>query len=342
MNITASARRQDQPLKLGAHGYRIEADEAVINAEINVPPYHSGGAWLLQLWASSEPQRGPGSSGTKISEIQFELPTPLANYSHRVEARVPALLPPQGQRYVMSLVLVEARTAGEPSVQDIAQFPEREQFPGPQLNGEVGYTIRGGEVRLHASSIVNPRPTENLSGSLALELWAFAVSAPERHDGERHCLARAPFGCIAGQERLVEIEQQVPFAEPPVGRWQLALLLCEWTQAFGYVTRDRRDFAQVYQRAPEAPLPVAAALPAVTESIANRAAPSHCGVQLRSPRLVSIQSASVEDLAKLKGLNLRIAKEIVRARPFASIDELLRVHGIGRKTLERIRACVTL
>jgi len=57
---------------------------------------------------------------------------------------------------------------------------------------------------------------------------------------------------------------------------------------------------------------------------------------------VSIQTASVEELARVKGLNLKIAKEIVKARPFAALEDLLRVHGVGRKTFDKIRALITL
>lgn len=54
------------------------------------------------------------------------------------------------------------------------------------------------------------------------------------------------------------------------------------------------------------------------------------------------QNASVEELAKVKGLNLKIAEEIVRARPFASLEDLVRVRGIGAKTVARLKDLVTL
>lgn len=44
----------------------------------------------------------------------------------------------------------------------------------------------------------------------------------------------------------------------------------------------------------------------------------------------------------MKGLNLKIAEEIVRARPFASLEDLVRVRGIGAKTVARLKDLVTL
>jgi DNA uptake protein ComE-like DNA-binding protein len=52
---------------------------------------------------------------------------------------------------------------------------------------------------------------------------------------------------------------------------------------------------------------------------------------------VSIQTGSVEELAAVKGLTLKLAKEIIKARPFTSVKELVRVRGIGEKSLVRLK-----
>jgi competence protein ComEA len=57
---------------------------------------------------------------------------------------------------------------------------------------------------------------------------------------------------------------------------------------------------------------------------------------------VSIQTASVEELAKVTGLNPKLAKEIIKARPFTSVNDLLKVSGIGEKTLQRLKPLLTL
>jgi DNA uptake protein ComE-like DNA-binding protein len=365
MNLTSSARRSEQPLQIGSrHGYRIEADLASINAEISVPPYHPGGAWSLELWASPHAYAGGELHGVKLSEVQFELPTPLAPHTHRVEAQVPAQLPLQGRAHVMLLALVEQWTG---RVHDVAQYAELESFPAPRLEGDVGYEVLGAEVVLRAAAIVNARTAGNLSGTLSLELWALPLAAGAASAGG-HRLAAAQLAPVAGGEAAYGVQCRAAFSEPPPGRFELCLRLREWTQALGYVTRDQRSFALPYEVASEAmaaPAPVstleAPALeprsvevagpeavlelaPVAEASVAPPVSeePPSSGPLPRASRAVSIQTGSVEELARVKGLNTKIAKEIIKSRPFDSLDALLKVRGIGRKTLERIRTLVTL
>jgi len=57
---------------------------------------------------------------------------------------------------------------------------------------------------------------------------------------------------------------------------------------------------------------------------------------------VDINTASVEQLEEIPGLGPALAQRIVEFRekngPFGSVDELLKVRGIGEKSLEKIRA----
>ena len=62
---------------------------------------------------------------------------------------------------------------------------------------------------------------------------------------------------------------------------------------------------------------------------------------------MNINTADVETLAKnLQGVGETRAQEIVRHRetygPFASVDELMEVKGIGQSTLDRNRDLITL
>ncbi len=329
MNVTSSVRRAEQPVQIGSrHGYRIDGDVAYLNAELSVPPYHPGGSWALELWASEHAYQGGEPAGVRVSEVQFDLPTPLAPHTHRVEAQAPARLPLQGVAHTMLLALVELDGA-ERRVHDVASYPALEAFPAPHFEGTVGYQVRGHEVALQAAEVANPRAASNFSGTLSLELWAVPQNselAPESGGGV--CLAAAQLAPIAGGQSAHELDCRAVFNEPAPGLYALQLLLREWTQAFGYLTRDRRGFALPYRvQAPEARAP---------ESV-----PPASVIVPRS-RAVSIQTASVEELARVKGLNLKIAKEIIKARPFAALEDLLRVHGVGRKTFDKIRALITL
>ncbi|MBK6916534.1 MAG: helix-hairpin-helix domain-containing protein [Deltaproteobacteria bacterium] len=52
---------------------------------------------------------------------------------------------------------------------------------------------------------------------------------------------------------------------------------------------------------------------------------------------VDVNTAGADELASLPGVGPAIAARIVAGRPFVSVDALLRVRGIGPKTLARLR-----
>jgi competence ComEA-like helix-hairpin-helix protein len=328
-----SVRRQEQPIEIGSYGYSIEGDEVALNAELQVPPQHAGGEWSLELWATDQSYREGALAGTKIAEVPVALPTPIVPYLHQVDVRTPARLPLQGRAYAMVMALVRRGPEGA-SVDAVANFAEPQLFVAPHLAGHVGYQIEGREVVLDAQ-IVNPRGDDNLSGTLSLELWAFPEEGAAS-EGVR--LAAAALGCVSGQHFLPAVERRVAFGEPPVGRHRLAMILCEWTAADGYVARDRRDFETSYER--RAPEPAAEARPPAPKAAPAAPAPATATATATGP--VSIQTATVEELAKVKGLSLKLATEIVKARPFTSVDDLLRVRGIGDKTLERLKSLLTV
>jgi hypothetical protein len=55
---------------------------------------------------------------------------------------------------------------------------------------------------------------------------------------------------------------------------------------------------------------------------------------------VDLNVASEADLTSLPGVGAVLARRIVEARPFPSVDDLLRVSGIGPQRLEAVRARV--
>jgi len=52
---------------------------------------------------------------------------------------------------------------------------------------------------------------------------------------------------------------------------------------------------------------------------------------------VEINTASLEQLDQITGVGPVLAQRIVDARPFSLVDDLLRVSGIGEKTLQKIK-----
>ena len=327
----------------GSHGYRIEGDVAFLNAEIAVLAAEAHRAqWALQLWACNEAFSGGTLSGFKIAEAKVELPHDDSGPKH-VQAEAFARFPAERREYSMVLVLASASREGAfEQVHDFANYPERQPFATPHLDGAVGYAIHGSEISLRADRICNPRNATNLSGTLSLDLCALAEPY---HGGELRgeIVAAAALGQIAGQTLVENVDRTVPFAAPPVGRWHMVLALREWTAAAGFVTRDFCSFAEAYETPapaaePAAP-PAESAVTSAEEDVVAAPTPPVAGPR---DRRVSIQTAPVDELAKVKGLTKKLAAEIVKLRPFASVDELVRVRGIGEKTLRKLRELLTV
>lgn len=398
MTAKHTLHRQEQTIELGPrHGYRIEGDHVFINAELLVPQGFAAEV-ALELWAAEEPHRDGPLGGLKLAGLALELPTPIGPYVHHVDTRISARLPLQGGVYAMVLALVERGPDGQETVHAFANYADPQTFMAPRFEGTVGYRVEGPDVVLQADGIFNPRADTNISGTLSVELWAFpesgsATGSTPSTGGIQ--LAATELGSLDGQAGLAAFERRVTFSEPSTGRHRIALLLCEWTFASGYVARDRRDFDCGYEcsepelasaaQAPVAaaaaarpverlrlvppvaiePVVVAAPAPAVaavapatavvatpapaaadvSAKVANDAranAEATAPTKAAAPGLVSIQTGSVEELAAVNGLNLKLAKEIVKTRPFTSVQDLVRVRGIGEKSLVRLKGLLKL
>jgi DNA uptake protein ComE-like DNA-binding protein len=73
---------------------------------------------------------------------------------------------------------------------------------------------------------------------------------------------------------------------------------------------------------------------ACTSTLVTRMSPEQLAA-LEQP--VDVNAASAEEIASLPGIGPTIASRIVAGRPYASIDELLDVEGIGPKRLDALR-----
>ncbi|MCP5340524.1 MAG: helix-hairpin-helix domain-containing protein [Sinobacteraceae bacterium] len=62
----------------------------------------------------------------------------------------------------------------------------------------------------------------------------------------------------------------------------------------------------------------------------------------RAEALPSVNTASADELAAIKGLSKTVAQAIVAGRPYASLDELTRAKGMGEKLLAKLRQQLSL
>jgi|SRR6185312_1158110 len=57
---------------------------------------------------------------------------------------------------------------------------------------------------------------------------------------------------------------------------------------------------------------------------------------------ISLNSASLEELQKLPGIGAKKAEAIIQARPFKSVEDIMKVKGIKAKTFDKMKDHLTL
>jgi hypothetical protein len=304
---------------VGAHGYRLNADQMALWAEVDGDP----GEVCLALWA--QPVDAEDAAARILVAEWRTLLQPVGDGTPvQIDGEVFASVPSGASdwRMVMTLsaVLADGRRCGK----DERVFARPQGFLQPVLVCGADLSAQAAEAGLALASvgIRNPRAEDNLSGSLRLELWALAAPyAGGAFAGE--CLGGVEVGPLAGQAACGGLTGF--WAAPSDAEAELVLMLREWTP-FGWLTRDHR----AVNRAPL--VPVAPEVPAVAAS-----APTPSKPKARNAHLLNVNLATEEQLVAIDGLNRPLAKAVIAARPFASIDDLLRIHGVGEKRLARMR-----
>ena len=265
----------------GEYGYRMNGDSASLSAELAVLDGQAlaGADWALQLWACDADASGR-LQGVKVAEVNLGALDGDGYGTTPVGGNTVALPPAGNGAHTMVLALASGANGQFSQIHDFAVFDRPQSFTQPRLDGVVGYRFEGQSVRLTVARIENPRDAGNLSGSLALELWA--LDAPYGGGAFLGSLVGGvQLGALAGQSEWREIAVDADAAPLPAGRWQLVLMLREWTPA-GFVTRDYCNFAvphvvDIFAAPPAAtPVPTSGAeAPAVaTPAVATPAAPT--------------------------------------------------------------------
>ena len=223
-------------------GYRLDGDSVTLNADIaRCNPDAANCNWRVQLWACRGPFQGGHIDGVKVADVAAP---EVVNAPTSIVATTLATFPPAGQ--YRSMVMAVASQDGKfATIHDYANFPLTQSFLSPRLLGNVGFRLDGDTVKIDVEAIDNSRDSDNLSGTLSLELWALT----ERYEGGDFNgveLAGVNIGTLAGQCRLHDLSFTLPLNSAMDGERYVVLMLREWT-AGGYITRDFTCFAQPVQ-----------------------------------------------------------------------------------------------
>jgi DNA uptake protein ComE-like DNA-binding protein len=350
-----SVSPENNATRLGEnHGYRFDGDFVYLNADVifSDADLDADQAWALQLWACETGFPGAELSGVKVAEMTV---LPMAG-SIFAEACCAALPPAGAADQVLALALVSYAADGLPEVRDLAIYADPQSFFQPRFDGKLSCALIDGVAELKIDAICNPRAEDNLSGTLSLEVWA--LDAPYAGGGWTGCpVATAIIGVLGGGNEWTDCQFNVHAALPVEGA-ALTVMLREWTPA-GYVTRDYRNFAATPAKAEEKAKPAAKAKPVAKPKAVVAAKPAAVAkapvAEVKKPaakaadvpakkvvaakaaaKAVSINKASEDELAALKGLPREVARAIVAGRPYASIEDVCKAKGMGLKKLAKL------
>lgn len=340
-----------------SHGYCFEGDIAHLNAELvaHNPELAGTQEWALQLWAGKVNDSFNPANCTKVAEVALGSPFGTSQNLALVQGESAALPPAGSEPYAIFLALATGTQGLFDTIHDFADYPQSEIFVQPRLCGAISHKLSDNTLELKIDGIENQRAADNLSGTLALELWS--LSTP--YQGTQWTgspVASLIVGTLSGQCRWSDLDYATNAALPEQPGY-LTLMLREWTPA-GYVTRDFRTLAEPKQIAQTAPKsetkPVAKAAPKAGKQTApakeapaastqpSKTAPAAKAAEASSSTGTSINKATEAELIAVKGLGATVARAIIAGRPYAALEELCRVKGMGAKLLAKIKSQLKL
>lgn len=322
------------------HGYCFAGDFVHLNAEIclDAADLTSGDSWSLELWASTAGFADTGQNAVKVAGMAVD---PIAG-CFSLAACCPALPPLGASEQSIGLALVSRNADGAMQVRDLSVYPTTERFLQPRLLGEVACTLADDTARITIEAIANPRTIDNLSGTLALEVWS--LDAPySGGDWSGQPVASVVLGRLAGGDEWTACTYNVP-AAAPADAAALTVMLREWSPA-GYVTRDCRNLpGKAKTKIAKAVAPKATV---DTENVVEKAVKESAATRLKADKkpgkekargvALAVNTASEVELKAIKGLSGNLAKAIIAGRPYASLDDLCRAKGMGTKLLAKLR-----
>lgn len=251
---------------------------------------------------------------------------------------------------------------------------QAQQFSNISMNG-CGYRITGNRVVISIDQIKSNRPSDNLSGTLQVQLCAISQNAGQLHE---YRMASTTIGELAGQCELTHCEYDLIFEEPPAGVWQFILQINEW-DGQAYTLCDSAYFEVPYETDLTRAYPVTEIVtstiePTVVETTSDDVTTDHLTPlpeqdvqQAEAPTVETstvdekpvsaspsdkpsvkknskagcddlslINQAKKAQLRGLKSINKKVLEKLIAERPFKSMKAVLNVKGMGPKVLDRM------
>jgi Helix-hairpin-helix motif len=317
-------------------------------------------------------------NGHIVAEVALPPMSEVADEIEHVDMTAFACPPLGAGEHVMVLVLATGRPGRFDEVHDFSVYPRRQLFLQPRMRGMVGYRIEGDRVRLSVERIENPRDAANRSGTLALELWALpAPYGGGPFHGPRLAGVVIGQLCGQTELISIDFDLPFSSPPSGVWHFVLMLcewtsagyLARDFTNFINPVTYGlspaatpakpgdliAAEGAPIAPRLPAKPAPVALLQEMAPKSPVHPAAapamPNASGPDKPEPvafaqpkavagvaRPVSVNTGSEEELGAVEGLSPKLARALMKQRPFASLEELRRVKGISAGLLARIRS----
>ena len=251
------------------YGYRFNGDTVELHATFQLlnETVHQL-QWTLQLRACPASGNVVEPLATHlVAEASLPPLDELAWSGSPFYLTAPATPPAGSGEFNLFLLLVAKDSTKTEEAHDLANFDRPERFIQPRFAGEINYQLSGDTIHLNVAAIENPRDPANLSGTLSLELWALAEPYIIGNF-QGTALGGVIIGHLAGQQTSHDLAYNLAIAKPSAGRWQLVLMLREWTGS-GYTTRDFFNFAlplEIVTEVASKPEPTAQAAASVPKS----------------------------------------------------------------------------
>ena len=330
----------------------------------------------------SAPVSARDLAGQMVAEVALPPMSEVADETEHVDMSGFACPPAGGSEHFMALVLAAGRPGQFDEVHDVAVYPRPQRFLQPRMRGTVGYRIEGDRVHLSVEHIENPRDAANRSGTLALELWALAAPYAGGAFQGTHLagvVIGTSFGQTESASTSFELPFSSPPAGEwhfvlMLREWTAAgYVTRDFTNFINPVMYGLAPAAMPPKTVPLVPAKAAPLKPTVPEKAESarllqdvavtsaskmasapaktltwkeehRApiAPVAVKVAAGVSHSVSVNTASEVDLTAVEGLSAKLARAIIRKRPFTSLNDLRRVKGISASLLTKIHSRLRL